>query len=220
MRKYANYSYLQQGKSAPRHSGERKRQVWLVPPSQLRTEAKRLEKRVLRVNTYVLRAPGLTRSTYLFARIDMCLGFNERKARQVATGRDQEDNRGSPLVEGQAPERCRNRKIRNLRLIRSGMTIACDFGRWLHGATIPAAEKQKMDYENCYRLHAEFHQDSRMPAAARRSPQAHAPERERILIGWDRHYLTTAIPAKAGIQHCSIPSLALVPAFAGHGGVG
>ncbi len=35
---------------------------------------------------------------------------------------------------------------------------ACDFGRWLYGADIPAAAKQLPDYETCRRLHADFHQ--------------------------------------------------------------
>ena len=32
----------------------------------------------------------------------------------------------------------------------------CEFGRWLYGSTISAAEKTA-DYETCRKLHAEFH---------------------------------------------------------------
>ncbi len=35
---------------------------------------------------------------------------------------------------------------------------ACDFGRWLYGATISDAMKRMPEYETCRRLHAEFHQ--------------------------------------------------------------
>ncbi len=34
---------------------------------------------------------------------------------------------------------------------------ACDFGRWLHGASIPEAAKRMAEYETCRRLHADFH---------------------------------------------------------------
>jgi len=36
----------------------------------------------------------------------------------------------------------------------------CDFGRWLHGSSVPAAAKHRPEYETCRRLHADFHQEA------------------------------------------------------------
>lgn len=34
---------------------------------------------------------------------------------------------------------------------------ACDFGKWLYGASVPADAKKKAEYETCRHLHADFH---------------------------------------------------------------
>ncbi len=33
----------------------------------------------------------------------------------------------------------------------------CEFGKWLHGASIPEALRKTSDFEACRELHAEFH---------------------------------------------------------------
>jgi hypothetical protein len=36
----------------------------------------------------------------------------------------------------------------------------CDFGRWLHGQTVPAAVRDGADYAEVVRLHAAFHAEA------------------------------------------------------------
>lgn len=54
----------------------------------------------------------------------------------------------------------------------------CEFGKWLHGSGLSAAEKQSEHYRAVKQLHAQFHLDAAKVAELATSGQKEAAEKE------------------------------------------
>lgn len=62
-----------------------------------------------------------------------------------------------------------------------GCDHLCDFGKWLHDETMPAAIKEGMPYKVVKRLHAEFHQTA--AAVLKAALAGNVPKAKELLDG-------------------------------------